>query len=197
MRHRKKKIRLGRTTPHRKAALKNMTRALLLCQSIKTTRVKAKETRILADNVISIAKKNTPYHQRLAFSIIPDKKLIKELFKEIAPRFKNRNGGYTRVIPLSFRRGDGADMVILELTEKKVVEKPKIKAKKEPAKGKKILPKKEQAAKPEEKAPERMVAPKPKAVMTEEIAREKAKTEEKKQKGFLKGIKKMFRRKSF
>ena len=194
MRHRKKKKRLGRTTSHRKATLRNLARSLFLNQKIKTTRVKAKEARVLVDNLISIAKKNTPFHQRLAFSILGDKKLIKELFKEIAPRFKNRAGGYTRVIPLNFRRGDGADMVILELTEQKIIQEPRVKLRKRLAKEKGLPPPK---PKEEEKPPEHKIAPEPKAKVAEEIAREKAKTEKRKiEKGFLKGLRRFFRAKA-
>lgn len=202
MRHRVKNKRLGRMGSHRKRTLQNLARAVFFNQSIKTTKLKAKEARVLVANLITIAKKNTPHHQRLAFSIVPDKTLVKELFKEIAPRFQKRNGGYTRIIPLNFRRGDGADMVIFELTEKKVVkEKPKVK--KEPAKAKKLLGKKEPAAKKtagpkkEERQQESKVAPKPKVQVAQEIAKEKAKGEEKKiQKGFLKGVRRFFQRRT-
>ena len=167
-------------------------------QKIKTTRSKAKETKVLLDRLITIAKRQSPFYQRMAFSLLPDKKVIKELFKEIAPRFKNRTGGYTRIIPLDFRKGDGADMVILELTEQKIISKPeKGKSAKEKSKEKKLSPKKEVPPKPEEKAPEQKVAPKPKAEVAEEIAREKAKTEGKKvQKNFLKGLRRFFRGKA-
>jgi len=195
VRHRKVRRRLGRTTAHRKATLKNMARALLLNQKIKTTKIKAKEVRTLAERLISIGKENNLPQQRLAFSLVPDKNLVKTLFKDIAPRFKNRKSGYTRIIPLGFRQGDGANMVILELTEKKIEEKPiKPKAKKEAIKEK---PAKEKAKKPEEKGQEHRIAPKPKTAVAEEIAKEKAKGEKKKnQKSFMKGLRRFFRSKS-
>ena len=161
-------------------------------------------------NIITLAKKNTPHHQRVAFSIIPDKKIIKELFKEIGPRFQNRTGGYTRIIPLNFRKGDGASMVILELTEKKIIEKTKVKKaldkdnkaaqkkapiqKQEPQKAKKETTAK---AKADEKPEAHQIAPKPKAVVTEKIAKEKGKAEKTKiQKGFMKGLRGFFRSKN-
>lgn len=210
MRHRKGTRRLGRQSSHRKATMKSMARAIFLSQSIKTTKVKAKEARVLVDNLITLAKKNTPHHQRVAFSIIPDKKIIKELFKEIGPRFQNRTGGYTRIIPLNFRKGDGASMVILELTEKKIIEKTKVKKaldkdnkaaqkkapiqKQEPQKAKKETTAK---AKADEKPEAHQIAPKPKAVVTEKIAKEKGKAEKTKiQKGFMKGLRGFFRSKN-
>jgi len=199
MRHRKNKNRLGRNTAHRKATLRNMVRGLIKSQKIKTTRVKAKEAKILMDKLITIAKKNTPAHQRLAFSMLPDKETVKTLFREVAPRFEKRAGGYTRVIPLTFRRGDGANMVILELTEKKIVEEVPVKPAKERTKqkAKEVPAKKKAQSKQEEKPVEQKVAPKPKAAVAEEIAKEKGKAEKKKiEKGFMKGLRRFFKSKT-
>ena len=199
MRHRVNKRKLGRQSAHRKATVTNLATAVLISQKIKTTKVKAKEARMLVDKLITIAKTDTLPNRRLIFSMLRNKKVTGNIFSEIAPRFKKRAGGYTRIIPLGFRRGDGADMVILELTEQKVVSKPKPKSKKEALrKDKPTAPKKEAAQPPvKEETGERKVAPKPKTQVAEEISKEKAKSEKKKiDKGFTKGLRRFFRRKS-
>ena len=176
-----------------------MVRGLIISQKIKTTRVKAKEAKILMDKLITIAKKGTPSHQRLAFSMLPDKETIKTLFREVAPRFEKRNGGYTRVIPLTFRRGDGANMVILELTEKKIVEEVPVKPAKERTKqkAKEVPAKKKAQPKQEEKPATQKVAPKPKTAVAEDVAKEKGKTEKKKiEEGFMKGLRRFFKGKT-
>ncbi|MBL7069549.1 MAG: 50S ribosomal protein L17 [Candidatus Omnitrophica bacterium] len=208
MRHRKNNIRLGRKNTHRVATLRSLAIAVLTKESIRTTRTKAKEAKSFIDNLITMAKSNTPESKREVFALAREKGIINLLFNEVAPRFKTRNGGYTRVIPLSPRRGDGSPMAILELVEKKPVAPKKLK-KKETAK-KELKPgiKKEgkDKTKPEEEPKEikeepqrdQRIAPAPKADVKEEIAKEKAKKEEKKIKkgGFLKNIRRYFRGKT-
>ncbi len=143
MRHRKGNVRLGRQPSHRKATLNSMTRAVFAEESITTTKRKAKVAQSFVEKLITIAKDQTPQAKRHVFSLLRDKDSITALFNEIAPRFVTRNGGYTRVIPLYPRRGDGAPMAILELVEKK----PKV----EPKKIKKGAAVKEEAAKQVEK----------------------------------------------
>ncbi len=192
MRHRKNKRRLGRKKSHRKATLKSLACALLSKESIKTTRIKAKEAQPFVDRLISIAKKNLPESKRMVFASLRDKDIIKVLFDDVAPRFKERNGGYTRVIPLYPRRGDSASMAILELVEKRPKPaKPTAKKVKE----KKPLPRAEERPKAEEKP---KIAPEPKADMKEEMRKEKARGEEKKVKkrGFFKNLRKYFRGKA-
>jgi len=100
---------------------------LLIQQSIKTTKTKAKAVKPLADQLISLAKLNTLSAKRKAFSILGEHRLVSLLFNDIGPRFKDRIGGYSRIISLGARRGDNAEVVVLELTEikKKELKKPK------------------------------------------------------------------------
>lgn len=108
-----------------------MAKATLIRQRICTTMAKAKEARKLVDQLITLGKKGSLAHKRRAFAILCDHQLVSDLFNKTAPRFRQRNGGYTRIIPLALpRRGDSAKMVYLELTEKEVVviSKPKAQA---------------------------------------------------------------------
>lgn len=132
MRHAKKRQLLNRPTSQYRAFLLITARNLLKEQSIKTTLQKAKAVRPLVERLISLAKKNTLAAKRRAFEFLGDHKLVSELFKDIGPRFLKRQGGYTRIILLNKRRGDDAQLAILELTEMKAkeVKKPK-KAKEE------------------------------------------------------------------
>lgn len=136
MRHRKKHSKLGMKTSHRKAFLRNTVKNLLKYQRIKLGLARAKEVRRLAERLITLAKADTVTARRQAYVVLADRGLVGKLFKETAPLFKNRRSGYTRIIPLGFRRGDGTQLCFLELTEKKMVEKlPKKKAKEEKAGG--------------------------------------------------------------
>ena len=130
MRHRKKKLNLNRFTSWRRATLIDLSRNLLIHQSIRTTKIKAKAAKALAERLITLGKKNNLVARREAFSILQDHKLVQLLFSEIAPRFNNRKGGFCRILPFGFRRGDGANLAILELTEKVKVEKKPIKKEK-------------------------------------------------------------------
>ena len=132
MRHAKAKHRLNRFTSWRKATLISLTKSLILHQSIQTTKAKAKAAQPLAERLISLGKQNTLAAKRRAFSILGEHHLVSMLFDDIAVRFKNRTGGYTRVIQLGNRRGDSASVAILELTEIKKIERRATKAKKEP-----------------------------------------------------------------
>jgi len=127
MRHAKKRYSLNRFTSWRKATLKSMVKNLLLYQSIKTTHTKAKAAQPVAEKLISLGRKNTLQAKRRAFAILCDHKLVKLLFEDISKRFASRTSGFTRIINLGFRRGDNAQLAILELTEikKKVIKKPK------------------------------------------------------------------------
>lgn len=136
MRHQKGYKRLDRNKPERDALMRNLVRGLFISQSIKTTIVKAKEARRLAEKLITTAKNDNLHSRRRVFAILRDEDLVSKLFKEIAPLFKNRNGGYTRIMRLGTRKGDNAQLVLLELTEKKVLA-PKAKPKKEKPAGEK------------------------------------------------------------
>ena len=210
MRHRKKSKKLGRMSSHLKATMMNMARAVILKESIRTTKTKAKVAQSYIEKLITIAKNNTPESKRHCFSLLRDKTLIELLFNEVAPRFKSRNGGYTRVMTLYPRRGDGSPMAILELVEKKPKVEPK-KTKKAGQKETEAKPKKTEKAKQakndlkeettpvkaEEKAEPHKVAPEPKADVKEDVRKDKAIREDKKaQKGnVFKNIRKYFRRK--
>ncbi|MDZ7288858.1 MAG: 50S ribosomal protein L17 [candidate division KSB1 bacterium] len=115
MRHLKDVRKLGRTASHRRATLANLAAALIEHKHIRTTTPKAKEARRLVDRLITHAKKNTVAARRLVFSTLHRRDAVKTLFDEIAPKFATRNGGYTRVIKLGQRQGDGAELSILEL----------------------------------------------------------------------------------
>jgi large subunit ribosomal protein L17 len=166
MRHRKKSKRLGRQNSHRKATVKNMARTVLINESIRTTKVKAKVAQSLVDKLITIAKTDSPESKRHIFSIIRDKNIIETLFNDIAPRFKSRNGGYTRLIPLYPRKGDGSPMAILELVEKK----PKVETQK-PKKGAKQPKPADNQEAPD--APAKREAKEPKAPKTGQKTAEK------------------------
>jgi len=118
MRHRKAGNRLSRNRSLRAATLRDMAKAVLIQERICTTRAKAKEARRLVEQLITLGKKDTLTARRRAFAILCDHSLVSQLFKETAPRFKSRAGGYTRIIPFSQRAGDNAELAFLELTEK-------------------------------------------------------------------------------
>ena len=115
MRHRKAGNKLGRTASHRKAMISNMTISLFEHISIKTTLPKAKEVRKTAEHLITFAKRGDLHARRQVLRIIPNKEIVKKLFEEIVPKFADRNGGYTRIVGLGKRQGDGAELAILEL----------------------------------------------------------------------------------
>ncbi len=129
MRHAIAGNRLNRKSSHRKATVRDIAKSTLVRERICTTKAKAKESRKLVDQLITLGKKGTLADKRRAFAVLCDHKLVSDLFTSIAPRFKDRKGGYTRIIPIGARRGDSAEMVYLELTEKKevVLSKPKVK----------------------------------------------------------------------
>lgn len=124
MRHANAGRRLGRKTSHRIAMFRNMVTSLLQHERITTTDAKAKELRPIAEKLITLGKRGDLHAVRLAASYVRDKKVVTKLFESIAPRFKERDGGYTRIIKLGIRPGDNADISILELVEEQIVKKP-------------------------------------------------------------------------
>lgn len=114
MRHNLAHKRLGRTTAHRQSLFRNMLSALINRDRIETTLGKARELRPLADKLVTIAKKNTVAARRQAFSALRDDVAVHKLFSALADRFKDRKGGYTRILKLGNRHGDSAPMAILE-----------------------------------------------------------------------------------
>ena len=117
MRHRKHTFKIGRTGSHRRALLANMVSSLIEHGEIKTTVVKAKEARIFAERLVTMAKSGTLHHRRLAIARLRNVEAVRKLFAEIAPNYAERNGGYTRIIKLGRRQGDAAEMCIFQFVE--------------------------------------------------------------------------------
>jgi len=115
MRHRNAGRKLGRKTPHRISMFRNMVTSLLDKERIRTTLPRAKEVRPIAERMITLGKRESLHARRQALAYVKDPEVVGKLFKTLAPRFAQRNGGYTRIIRLGFREGDGAQMAILEL----------------------------------------------------------------------------------
>lgn len=148
---------LSRTTAHRRAMSRNMVTSLFRYERITTTKSKAQEVRKAAEKLITRAKVDTVHNRRQAARYIQDEIILAKLFKDIGPRMKDRNGGYTRILKLGFRQGDAADMVILELVDYKLdtgkaAEKKAAKAEKKAAKPAETAPKAEKKAPKAEKA---------------------------------------------
>ena len=205
MRHRRATKKLSRSTANRKALMRSLVSSLITYERISTTYKKAKAASSMADKLVTLGKRNTITSKKTAIEVLGSKLLINKLFDDIAPRFASRSGGYTRVLQFMPRKGDGAKMAILELTERKIIEKLAAKkAEKGRAKGaRSAKPKKEPSEVIREKEKPRAPAPekiKPKALeekVDEEKTKEKAKSEEGKlTKGFFKGLRRYFRGKS-
>lgn len=135
MRHQVKTRKLGKTKPHREAMIANMATSLLAHRTIRTTEPKAKVLRRMVDRLITIAKKDTLAARRHVGESIKDKAVVKKLFSEIVPQFKDRSSGFTRVLRVGARRGDAAMVTMVELlTEKPKAEEDSKKASKRKAK---------------------------------------------------------------
>jgi large subunit ribosomal protein L17 len=117
MRHAKKGRTLGTDASHTKAMLRSLAAALLVNERIKTTEARAKEVRTLVDRIITWGKRGDVHARRLALAELGDQALVKKVFDDIAPRYEEREGGYTRILKLGPRKGDAAPMVILELVD--------------------------------------------------------------------------------
>jgi large subunit ribosomal protein L17 len=115
MRHRVAGKKLGRTTAHRMMMLRNMVTSLLDKERMQTTLERAKAVRPLAERIITLGKRETLHARRQALAFVKDPAVVSKLFDTIAPRFSDRPGGYTRIIRLGYRDGDGAQMAIIEL----------------------------------------------------------------------------------
>lgn len=208
MRHHKGYKKLGMMTSHRKAMLRNMARNIIRFEKVRTTERRAKEARRLVEKLITLSKNDDVFSRRRAYEVLSDRDLVMKLFKEMAPLFAARKSGFTRIIPLGFRRGDGAQMVILELTERKMIEKL-------PKKKKEKVKKAEEGQGPgvkgqvegrsEEKIheikhkeePKIKTIPKSKPTLAEEKRAEKAKSEDRKitsKPNFMKNLRGLFRK---
>jgi large subunit ribosomal protein L17 len=188
MRHRNKRFQLNRFTSWRKATLISLARSILIQESIKTTKTKAQAVKPLIERLITLAKDNTLFAKRKAYRVLGDHGLVSLLFNDIGPRFSNRVGGYTRVINFGKRRGDNAEVAIIELTEIKKKEKKR--------------PKKEKEAKSEEQKPgisqERPAEEKPvekeRKLKSEPKVLEKPPISKKPSKKFLGGLRNIFKK---
>ncbi|PYI71887.1 MAG: 50S ribosomal protein L17 [Verrucomicrobia bacterium] len=162
MRHQKKTIKLGRTAEHRKALLANQICSLIEHQRIKTTLAKARAVRPLAERMVTLGKNGSIHARRTALATLRQKNAVKKLFDDIAPRSAERNGGYTRIVKLGYRRSDSACMAFIEwvdmaeVVEEKATEEKK--RKKKPAEPKaeqiepeRVEPKEQEPAEKEEK----------------------------------------------
>ena len=162
MRHQKKTIKLGRTAEHRKALLANQICSLIEHQRIKTTLAKAKAVRPLAERMVTLGKNGSIHARRTALAMLRQGNAVKKLFDDIAPRSAERNGGYTRIVKLGYRRSDSACMAFIEwvdmaeVVEEKATEEKK--RKKKPAEPEadqiepeRVEPKEQEPAEKEEK----------------------------------------------
>lgn len=126
MRHRHGLRKLNKTSSHRLAMLRNMTNSLFQHEIIKTTLPKAKELRRVAEPLITLGKEPTLANKRLAFNRMRDRDMVLKLFAELGPRYKERKGGYLRILKFGFRNGDNAPMALVELVDRpEVTEVPK------------------------------------------------------------------------
>ena len=183
MRHAKRRNKLNRFSTWRKATVISLAKNMLNYGGIKTTSTRAKVAKPLVEKLISLAKSNTLAAKREAFKILGEHKLVSKLFSEIGPLFAKRGSGFTRAISLGKRRGDDADIVIFELTERK------------PKKVKKA--KKEKEVKAAESAAKEAEAPKEEEVKKHETApavKEKHPVANKPAKKFLGGLKNIFKK---
>ncbi len=131
MRHNRAGRKLGRVSEHRRALFRNQLLSLLKHERIITTLPKAKELRPIAERMVTLGRKNSVHARRLVNRWVSDRNIIKKLFSEIAPRFATRPGGYTRIVKLGPRKGDGAELAILEFVDYKLPEAKKGKEAKE------------------------------------------------------------------
>ena len=206
MRHRKKKNKLGKASDQREALLKALSIALIKEEKIKTTYRRARSASALIDKLVTLGKKGDIHSRRQVYSVLQDRELVKKLFTDIAPRFNDINGGYTRVIKIKNRRGDNASLAIMEFTrikEELIEEKRKLKLKRKEKKQKKlkqeVAPPVEEVkveeevkeAKPQVKKAKKM----PQVEKTPASEKEKKSAEPKKsKKGFLKGLRGFLKR---
>ncbi len=115
MRHRRAGRKLGRTTAHREMMMRNLVTSLFLYEKIITTAAKAKELRSVAEKMVTLAKREDLHARRQAAEVLNDDKALKKLFDTLGARFRDRNGGYTRITKLDYRMGDGAPLAAIEL----------------------------------------------------------------------------------
>ncbi len=125
MNKRKNTVKLSRDKGHRDALLRNMAQDLILREKIKTTLAKAKALRPFVEPLITRAREDTPHNRRLVGRVLYTKEALDKLFKEVAPRYRERKGGYTRIVKLGARSGDAAEAAVIMLVEEKKEDKKK------------------------------------------------------------------------
>ena len=128
MRHGKFGKKLGRSSSHRQAMLRNMVTSLIRAEKITTTDAKAKVLKSLADRRVTLGKRGDLHARRQALSFIRDRAMVIKLFDELSPRFRERPGGYTRIVKMGYRHGDNAPVSVIEFIPAVAVEKPRKKA---------------------------------------------------------------------
>jgi large subunit ribosomal protein L17 len=180
MRHARYGTKLGRTLSHRKALMRNLATSLLTYGRIRTTFVKAKELQPLADHLVTLAKRGDLHARRQAISMVYDDAVISRLFKDIAPWYKERQGGYTRILRLEPRPGDNAPMAFIEFVDRKELGEIKVVVKPKPKFKKSGANKPAAKAKPEKKAASAAKA-EPKAKAEKPAAPKKAPAKKKKE----------------
>jgi len=158
MRHKIDHRKLNRTTEHRIAMLNNQAVSLIMHDRIKTTLPKAKELRRFVERLVTLAKKDTLHSRRLAARHVKDPEVLRKLFSELGPMYASRPGGYTRIMKLGFRRGDGAQEAIIEMVDRGPTFEEQ-----HPEKGKKKKAAKKEETAIEEKAPAKKTSGKKKA----------------------------------
>jgi len=171
MRHRKNTLKLGRTSQHRDLMLANLVSDLINHNRVRTTLAKAKAMRPLAERMVTLGKKGSLHHRRQAVATLHQKDAVKKLFADLAPKYADRAGGYTRIIKLGPRNSDAAPMAQIEWVEAEFTPKPK----KEKAKPE---AKKESKPAAKEEKPEETPAEETEAKVKEEAPAEEAKAEE-------------------
>ena len=145
MRHGKKFNHLGRTASHRSAMLSNMACSLIEHKRINTTVAKAKALRVYVEPILTKAKEDSTHNRRIAFSYLQSKEAVTELFRTVAPKIAERNGGYTRIIKTGFRPGDAADTALIELVDFNELYNPNAEEKKATRRSRKPAAKKAEA----------------------------------------------------
>jgi len=125
MRHNKSGRRLGRNSSHRSAMMRNMVTSLIMHEKITTTDARAKELRKIAEKMITLGKRGDLHARRQALAVIRERKVVAKLFDMVAPRYKDRPGGYTRIFKVGSRLGDNAPMSIVELVEEEFTARPR------------------------------------------------------------------------
>ena len=171
MRHGKKFNHLGRTASHRSALLSNMACSLIEHKRINTTVAKAKALRVFVEPILTKAKEDSTHNRRIAFSYLQSKEAVTELFRTVAPKIAERNGGYTRIIKTGFRPGDAADTALIELVDFNDLYNPNAEEKKTTRRSRRTT-KKEAAVVAAPVVEETAVVEEPKAEATEEKTEE-------------------------